>query len=95
MNMNLKLDFDLQKLLPVLRKVQPYVFGLLLIGAFGYTAFVVNRSLNVGPGDASTTAASPAPRITFDKKTIEAVKKLEVVEGSAPTGSLGTSDPFR
>jgi len=95
MNMNLKLDFNLKTLLPLLRRLQPYIFGILLIGVFAYTALVVNRALNVGPGDAVVVPAQPAAKITFDKQTIDSVKKLDVVPGTVPTGDLGKTDPFK
>ncbi len=94
MNMNLKLDLDLKTILPILHKLQPYVFGLALVGIFGYTAFLINASLNVKPNEVAP-AAPTVPKITFDKKTIEAIKKLEVVEGTVPSGGIGKSDPFR
>ena len=95
--MNLKLGLDLKKILPALQKAQPYVFGLALIGVFGYTALVVNGALNVKPAE---TAPAPAAgtvssKITFDKATIEAVKKLNVVQGDVPVGDLGKDDPFK
>jgi hypothetical protein len=98
MNMNLKLNFDFKKLWPILRKLEPYLFGLALIAVFAYTAWVVNAALNVQ----ASTGALPvdplhptAPKITFDKKAIEAVKNLSVVQGDVPIGSLGKDDPFK
>jgi hypothetical protein len=104
--MNLKLDFDLKKILPVLLKLEPYIFGLALIGVFGFTAYVVNVALNVKPtevvgapaGGATTGAGATAgasSRISFDKPTIEALKKLEVVEGTLPSSDIGRDNPFR
>ena len=93
--MKMKLDFDLKKWLPLLRGIQAYVFGAALIGVFAYTAFVVNAAINVIPPNGALTAADPAAKINFDKKTIESVKKLEVVQGTVPTGDLGKSDPFK
>lgn len=102
-NLNLTLDINqLKKLLPVLRVLQPYLFGLALIGVFGYTAYLVNGALNIKPAEApavtATTpgaATAPKARITFDKTVIETVKSLQVVEGGVETGKLGTDDPFR
>lgn len=96
MNMNLKLNLslkpeDLKKLLPVLHKATPYIVGLALIGVFAYTALVVNASLNVKP---STATTSPAPKISFDKATIESLKNLTAVQGTVPTGNLGGGSPF-
>lgn len=94
--MNLKLDLDLKKILPILRTAQPYVFGLVLIGVFAYTAWVVNAALNVKAAETvAGGGAKPAPKIVFDKTTIEAVKNLDVVRGEVPIGDLGKSDPFK
>jgi len=93
--MNLKLDLDFKKILPTLLKLEPYIFGLVLVGVFGYTAFVVNGFLNVKPVANPAATASASAKISFDKATIEAVKKLEVVTGAVPSGDLGTSDPFK
>jgi len=96
MNMNLKLDLDFKKLLPMLQQWEPYIFGVALIAVFGYTAWVVNGAMNVKPQADPTAATSGAPaKITFDKPTIESIKKLEVVQGTVPTGDLGKDDPFR
>jgi hypothetical protein len=94
-NMNLKLDLDYKKWLPLLRTAQPYVFGLLLVGVFGYTAYVVNAALNVAPDATPAATTNAAAKITFDKKTIQSLKDLEVVAGNVDTGALGKSDPFK
>lgn len=119
MNANLKLDLDLKQVLPALRRAQPYIFGLALIGVFAYTSYEVNAALNVQPAAgtaAGTTTAAPAagatpaaapaasgtaapataaqPKIVFDKPTIEALKKLDVVEATIPAQDLGKNDPF-
>jgi hypothetical protein len=93
--MNMKFDLDFKKLLPMAQKLQPYVFGVLLIAVFGYTAWVVNAALNVQPDTTISAAADPTAKIKFTKTTIDAVKKLDVVQGSVPTGDLGKSDPFK
>jgi hypothetical protein len=100
MNMNLNLSFkpdDLKKILPYLWKIEPYVFGLVLIGVFGYTAYVVNAALNVGPATQSALPTSAA-KITFttkaDQETIASLKSLQNVQGTVSTGNLGTSNPF-
>jgi hypothetical protein len=95
MNMNLNLDFDIKKLLPMLRRLQPYIFGGALIAVFAYTALVVNAALNVEPDATAVTAADPTAKINFDKTTIETVKTLQVVQGEVPAGDLGKTDPFR
>ena len=95
--MNLKLNLDLKNILPILLRAEPYVFGLVLVGVFGYTAWSINAALNVKPAAAAPTAkgaAAPA-KITFDKSAIEAVKSLDVVGGDVPTGDLGKDDPFK
>jgi hypothetical protein len=94
MNMNFKMDLDLKKWLPIAQKLQPYVFGALLVGLFGYTAYTVNSALNVKPIESAVPAVSPTSNVSFDKQTIDSVKKLEVVQGTVPTGDLGTNDPF-
>jgi hypothetical protein len=96
MNMNLSLSLkpeDLKKLLPVLQKLQPYVFGLALIAVFGYTAYEVNNALNVQPAAAIAPVAGAA-KVTFDQKTIDSLKTLQAVGGDVPTGNLGTNNPF-
>jgi len=95
MNMNLKLDLDYKKLLPLARKFQSYVFGALLVGVFGYTAYTINVALNVKASVAPTSTAAAAAKVSFDKTTIDAVKNLSVVQGSVPTGDLGKDDPFK
>lgn len=96
MNMNLNLSLDPKVILPILRKIQPYVFGALLVGVFAYTAYVVNASLNVQADEATQAATSDtATKITFDKNTIEALKNLSGVSGEVPVTNLGSSDPFR
>ena len=91
----MKFALDFKKLLPKLQKLQPYVFGVLLIGVFAYTAWVVNAALNVQPDATIASAPDPTAKIKFTKTTIDAVKKLDVVQGSVPTGDLGKSDPFK
>ena len=96
--MNLKLNLslkpeDLKKALPVLQKLEPYVFGALLIAVFAYTAYEVNSALNVQPA-AIAVAKSAASSITFNKTTINSIKALQPVGGNVPTGTLGTNNPF-
>jgi DMSO/TMAO reductase YedYZ molybdopterin-dependent catalytic subunit len=96
-NMNLKLELNaetLKAMLPLLKKAQPVIYGLLLIGVFGYTAYVVNQSLNVQAAE-GTAGVKPLPKITFDQKTITAVKALNKVAGEVPLGNLGANDPFK
>ena len=95
MKMNFKLDMDYRKWLPVLQQLQPYIFGLALVAVFAYTSVIVNAALDVKASATPTAVVDPAAKIKFDRPTIEAVKKLEVVQGTVPTGDLGKSDPFR
>lgn len=96
MKTNLKLNFDYKKILSALQRLQPYIFGVALIAVFAYTAYVVNGALNVKPAEVTgAAAANPAAGIKFDKATIDAVKKLDVVPGTVPTGDLGKGDPFK
>jgi hypothetical protein len=85
-NMNLKLDLNMQTLravLPVLRKAQAAIYGLLLIGVFGYSAYIINAAINVVP--ASTQATITAlPKVTFDKATIDALRNRNKVDSSVP-----------
>ena len=90
--MNLKLDLDYKKFLPYLKQAQPYIIGFVLIGLFGFTAYVVNQALNVKP--ASTATVTVPPKIGFDKKAVDAIKSLNVTSGQVPTADLGTADPF-
>ncbi len=92
---DMKLDLDYKKWLPILRQLQPYVFGVILVAVFAYTALIVNTALNPKPDATAPVAVDPAAKIRFDKPTIDAVKKLDVVQGTVPTGDLGKSDPFK
>jgi hypothetical protein len=100
MNLNLNLSFkpdDLKKMLPYLWRAEPYIFGIVLIAVFGYTAYAVNAALNVGPASQSTLP-QPAAKITFtskaDQETIASLKTLQTVQGNVSTGSIGTNNPF-
>lgn len=91
----MKLDLDFKALLPALRKLQPYAFGVGMIAVFAYTALVVNAALNVTADPSVAAIPDPAAKIIFDKTTIASLKALDVVEGAVPTGDLGKSDPFK
>lgn len=94
--MNLKLDLNvktLKAMLPMLRKAQPYLYGLALVGVFAYTAFALNQSINVTAA-AKQTAVQPLPKITFYKNVIDSLKNRNVVNGDVPL-NLGTGDPFK
>jgi hypothetical protein len=97
MNMNLSLNLDaesLKKLLPLLWKAQPYIFGALLIGVFAYTAYEVNAAVNVKALPASAISQTGEAKIIFNQTTINSVKNLQPVGGDVPTGTLGSSNPF-
>ena len=54
MNMNMNLDLKSLKvnpavILPLLKRARAAIVGVVLIGAFGYTAYAVNAALNVTP----------------------------------------------
>ena len=94
--MNLSLSLNFKTIWPIVRAAQIYVFGLLLVGTFAYTAYVVNASLNVKPAVTAPDAASTTTtKIIFDKQAISSLKNLSSVNGDVPTGNLGTTDPFR
>jgi hypothetical protein len=93
--MNLKLNLNYKAILPVLRKLQPVLFGVGLIAVFAYTSLIVNAALNVEADPAVAAVPDPAAKIIFDKNTIASLKNLDVVEGSVPTGDLGKDDPFK
>jgi hypothetical protein len=91
MNLKFKFKFDLPTLLKLLHRFGPPLLSLVLVGVFGYTGWVVNNAFHVEP---TAPAASPKPKIVFDKKTIETVKNLRVVPGQVTPGDLGKTDPF-
>lgn len=96
MNTNLKLELNaetIKALIPLLVKAQPVIYGLLLVGVFGYTAYEVNLALNVQPAT-QQSAIKPLPKIVFDTKTIDSLKQLNQVTGEVPLGNLGGHDPF-
>jgi hypothetical protein len=95
MNMNLKLSLNPKALMKALRLAQPYLFGAALVAVFAYTAYVVNGAMNVMPAPRAADSGSSTTKITFDKKTIEALKNLDNVSGAVPAGALGSEDPFR
>ncbi len=90
MNINLKLDINLQTILPLLQKYTAPIVGFALIGLFGYTGWAINQAMNVQP--APITAAQN--QIKFNKAAITELKSLQVVPGVVPAVPLGTSNPF-
>lgn len=94
--MNLKLELNansIKALLPALKKAQVPIYGLLLIGVFGYTAYTINNALNVKPAG-TQSAVKALPKITFDKATMDSLHNRETVSGDVPL-DLGTTDPFK
>ncbi len=92
MNMNLNLKLDVPTLLKLGKRVGPSLIGLVIVGAFGYAGWVINQTFNVKAID--PTSGPGNTHITFDQKTIEAVKNLQVTSGQVAPAPLGTSDPF-
>jgi hypothetical protein len=93
MNMKLELNMaSLKALVPVLQKAQPYLFALVIVGAFGYTAYIINAALNVEAAE-SQTSIKALPKITFDKKTMESLKNRDKVDSNVPL-DLGGANPF-
>lgn len=90
MKIALPFKFEPAVLLAKLKIAQPYLVGTCLIALFGYTAYVINDALNVQP--AATSAASKS--ITFDRKTIEALRKLDVVSSQVAPTEIGKDNPF-
>jgi hypothetical protein len=94
-NLGMKLELNantLKAMLPVVQKLQPYIFGLLLVGVFGYTAYSVNHALNVQPA-ATQTAVTSLPKVTFDKDVMKSLRQRQKVDGQVPL-NLGATDPF-
>jgi hypothetical protein len=89
--MNLKLSIPKfnNSLFAKLARYEHLAVGVLLIGLFGYTAFVVQQAMNV-----AADPVIPSVTISFDAKTLESLKSLTVVQGQTPLGNLGKADPF-
>jgi hypothetical protein len=84
--MNLKLDLNMQTLksaLVVARKAQAAIYGLLLIGVFGYSAYIINAAVNVAPASTQTTITA-LPKVTFDKATMDTIRNRDKVDSSVP-----------
>jgi hypothetical protein len=89
--MKMNLNFSPATLLTALRRYGRPLAGLLVAAVFGYTGWVINQAFNVKPAE-STAAATV--KVVFDKKAIDTVKGLTVVNGQVAPGDLGKSDPF-
>ncbi|HEY2003786.1 MAG TPA: hypothetical protein VGH44_01570 [Candidatus Saccharimonadia bacterium] len=95
MNTNMKLELNaetLRALWPGLKKAQPYIYGVLLVGVFGYTAYVLNQAINVQPANTQTVIKS-LPKVTFYQDAIDSLSKRTVVNGDVPL-NLGNGNPF-
>ncbi len=92
MNMNFKLNLDLATATKLLKRFGPSLAGLAVVGIFGYTGWVINEAFNVKP--AETIATEAAPKVGFDKTTINSLKNVRVVPGQVVPTNLGKSDPF-
>lgn len=77
-------------LLAAAQKAKPYAIGLILVGAFGYAAYVVNLAVNAQPAP----LAEAPKKVIFDKATLTTVKNLEYVSGQVPLGGIGKDNPF-
>ncbi len=89
--MNLKLPHNFRNYLKLLSRAKTALIGVLLIGIFGYTAYIVNAATNI-KSDSGTSAADT--KITFDKATLKALANRNNVPDQTPLGALGKSDPF-
>lgn len=89
--MNIKLPTNFKSYLKTLSRLRTALVGVLLIGIFGYTAYIVNAATNV-KSDGTTPATSS--RIVFDKAILKTVSARTNVSGETNLGTLGKPDPF-
>jgi hypothetical protein len=89
--MNLKLPTNFKPYLKRLSRLRTPVVGVLLIGIFAYTAFIVNGATNV---KSDGVTPSTTPKVSFDKATLKTVSNRTNVSGYTTLGTLGKSDPF-
>ena len=89
--MNLKLPTNLKHYLKHFSRLRTPIVGVILIGIFGYTSFIVNGATNV-KSDGKTT--STEAKVSFDKATLKSVSSRTTVSGYTTLGTLGKSDPF-
>ena len=89
--MNLTLPHNFGNYFKILSRSKTALIGIVLIGVFGYTAYLVNGATNV-KSDSTTTAAGP--KITFDKATLKSLANRTNVPDQTPLGTLGKPDPF-
>lgn len=87
--LNLSFKFNPSQLLPMLAKLETPLVGLILIAAFGYTALVVQKAMNVKADNVSSTI-----HYHYDAQTLSSLQGLTSVPGATPPSSLGTADPF-
>lgn len=93
MKMNLKLNWKLnpRQILAKLSQGLPLIFGVALIGVFGYTAWLINGALNLKPSETTTSAPTA---IKFDQPTIQYVQGLKAVPGQTGVTAVGKPNPF-
>lgn len=91
MNLKLSLPTNIKPYLKLLAKSRTALVGLVLVGLFGFTAYIVNTATNVKSDGVSDEKAA---RIIFDKSAIQAVKTRSQVPDQTVLGTLGKSDPF-
>ncbi len=87
--MNLNLNPTL--LLNFLQRYARPLVGLAVAAVFGYTGWVINAAFNVQP---TAPVEAAGAKVVFDKKALETVKSLHVVNGQVTPTSLGKPDPF-
>ncbi len=86
-----KLPTNIAPLLKKLSQLRTAIVGVLLVGIFGYTAFIVNGVINAKI-DKTTTASTT--KITFDKSALKALTSRSDVPDQTALGTLGKPDPF-
>jgi hypothetical protein len=91
MNLKLALPTSLKPVLKSLSKARTAMVGLILIGIFGYTAYVVNTASNV---KSDATSGAKTTKIVFDKATLKALSTRDQVSDQTVLGTLGKPDPF-
>jgi uncharacterized membrane protein len=85
-NANLKVEINMKSIkegLAVLRKAQATIYGLILVGVFGYSAFIINAAINVAPAATQSTIKA-LPKVTFDKATMDSLRNRDKVDASVP-----------
>lgn len=91
MKMKLALPTSIQPYIHSLAKARTALVGLILIGVFGYTAYVVNLASNVR---SDATSGTKSTTIIFDKATLKSLSSRDQVPDQTALGALGKPDPF-